>query len=97
MYKGNTITIDLDRRIACAQFASGVVYSLGAFPIAFPSAIKTPDNEKKVVFREIHLDEAGKPDVKREQVYTDLDEAKYDSSLPSAAKYLLQGLVGIPI
>ena len=98
MNSSNIITIDLDKRIARAQFASGVEYVFMPLTMATP-VVRTPENEKKIAFWEQqHNVETGalvgRP---RELYYQDLREASFDSSLPSVARYLLQGLMGIPI
>ncbi len=94
----NIITIDLDNRIARAEFESGVEYVFMPFTVA-ASIVRTPENENKIVFWEqLHDRETGKLLSRpRERCYQDLKEASYDSSLPSVAKYLLQGLIGIPL
>lgn len=88
----NFVMIGLDSRTAAAVFESGVSYRVQPYRDVYPQSINSPENQARLVYQE-----RNGQDVVREIIYKDMTEASWDSDLPSVAKYLLQGLSGIPL
>lgn len=96
------ITLWLKHRRAVAVFSSGVCYQWQPWLDWETNAIKTPENAEKMSFVECV---GGMPTqsgiigaaVKERRDYRSLEEAAFDETLPSVAKYMLQGLIGVPV
>lgn len=88
----NVISFDLDEKVAVASFASGVKYTITPFLVAYPERVNSPVNAQSIVYSEMHEN-----NIVEIRHYSDMTEASFDEKLPSVAKFLLQGLLGVTL